>query len=229
MQEYLSSTYFIDSDHPDIITFAKRQIQGADCPKQKALRLYYAVRDQIRYNPYTAGKTPEAMQASYALSKKEGYCVTKAVLLAACARAENIPARLGFADVKNHLNTRKLRQVMGTDIFVYHGYTELFIDDHWVKATPAFNIELCQNFNVKPLEFDGVNDAVFHAYDQAGNRHMEYIKDRGTFADLPFQRILEESAKWYPRFFEDQGIAVSDFHREALTENQAKDKPLATG
>ena len=30
---------------------------------------------------------------------------------------------------------------MGTDLFVYHGYAELFLDGKWVKATPAFNVE----------------------------------------------------------------------------------------
>jgi len=220
MEEYLRPTYFIDSDHATIIEFSRQHAQDAPTPVEAAVSLYYAVRDKIRYNPYSIGKSEAAMKASHTLAQKQGYCVAKAVLLAACARARKIPARLGFADVKNHLNTRKLRESMGTDVFVYHGYTELFLEDQWVKATPAFNLELCQNFNVKPLEFDGKTDSIFHPLDQAGNKHMEYLVDHGTFADLPLQTIFEASVKCYPRFFENQGIDKNDFHAEALSENQ---------
>ncbi len=147
--------------------------------------------------------------------------MTKSILLSACARNLDIPARLGFADVKNHLNTKKLREAMGTDVFIYHGYAELFLEGKWVKATPAFNLDLCKNFNVKPLEFDGREDSIFHPLDQTGNKHMEYLKDRGTFADLPLPDIIEESKKWYPQFFENitLGKVEGDFHQEALKEN----------
>ncbi len=219
MKTYLAPTEFIDSDHPSVVKFSQEHSCGSQNQIEKAIKLYYAVRDKIRYNPYSAGKTKETMRASFILEQGQGYCVAKAVLLCACCRAMQIPARLGFADVKNHLNTQKLRQAMGTDVFVYHGYTDIYLDGKWVKATPAFNLELCNNFNVKPLEFDGVVDSIFHPLDQTGKKHMEYLKDHGTFADLPLDTILEESKKWYPKFFKDQSREVRDFHDEALNEN----------
>lgn len=220
MEKYLSPTYFIDSDHPSIIEFSLKNSHGSRTQIETAVKLYYAVRDQIRYNPYSAGKTENAMKASYILNQGQGYCVAKAVLLCACLRAVQIPARLGFADVKNHLNTQKLRQAMGTDVFVYHGYTDIFLENQWVKATPAFNLELCRNFNVKPLEFDGTCDSIFHPLDNAGNKHMEYLKDHGTFADLPLQEIFEASVKAYPNFFKISGMPMGDFHDQAFKENQ---------
>lgn len=220
MEKYLAPTYFIDSDHPLITEFSLKHSSGSRTPLEMAVKLYYAVRDMIRYNPYSAGKTTESMKASFVLDQGQGYCVAKAVLLCACLRAVQIPARLGFADVKNHLNTKKLRQAMGSDIFVYHGYTDIFLENQWVKATPAFNLELCQSFNVKPLEFDGTGDSIFHPLDNAGNKHMEYLKDHGTFADLPLQDILEASVKAYPNFFKDPDRTMGDFHDEALKENQ---------
>jgi transglutaminase-like putative cysteine protease len=138
------------------------------------------------------------MKASYTLAAKRGYCVSKAVLLAAAGRAVGIPSRLGLADVVNHLTSDKLKKHMGTDVFYYHGYTEFFLDNKWVKATPAFNRSMCEKFNVKPLEFDGVNDSIFHAYDVQGNRHMEYIRDHGSFADLPLATIVEAYKVVYP-------------------------------
>ena len=68
----------------------------------------------------------------------KGYCVQKAVLLAAVCPAQSISARLGFADVRNHLSTEKMRAHMKTDTFYWHGYTSIFLDVVWFKSTPAF-------------------------------------------------------------------------------------------
>lgn len=202
MEQYLCATDYIDKDHPVITGFVEEHIKPGQSDLEKAVSIYYGVRDAIRYNPYSFGKTPEDMKASFILARKEGYCVAKAVVLCACIRACGIPARLGFADVKNHLSTPKLKEAMGTDVFVFHGYTDIFLENKWVKATPAFNLELCEKFNVKPLEFDGKNDSVFHQFDQSGHKHMEYIKDRGVYDDLPLEEIIIESAKWYPSMLE---------------------------
>ncbi|MDM8536410.1 transglutaminase family protein [Desulfobacterales bacterium HSG17] len=220
MEKYLSPTYYIDSDHPDVIEFAHRNIKKDQNEIEKAISLYYAVRDGFRYDPYSMEPVKKSMKASSTLKKGRGYCVAKAVLLAACARCQKIPARLGFADVKNHLNTAKLQALMGTDTFYYHGFTELFLNNQWVKATPAFNLELCNNFNVEPLEFDGTEDSIFHPLDKSGNKHMEYIKDHGSFADLPWDMIIAEAKKAYPKYFEDIKRRTSDFAQEARDENQ---------
>jgi len=220
MEEYLQATYFINSDHPKVIAFASKNSESGDSNIKKAISLYYAVRDGIRYNPYSMEPGKESMKASSVLNKGNGYCVAKAVLLAACARRQKIPARLGLADVKNHLTTKRLMRLIGTDVYIYHGYTELFLNKKWVKATPAFNLELCNNFNVRPLEFDGTKDSIFHPFDKSGNKHMEYVKDHGTFADLPWDRIISESKKSYPTYFEDLERRSKDFSAEALKENQ---------
>jgi transglutaminase-like putative cysteine protease len=220
MEEYLHSTYYIDSDHPAIMAFAEQHGQSGKTEMEKAVAIYYAVRDKLRYNPYSIEPKKESMKASTILLRGYGYCVAKAVVLTACLRSQKIPARLGFADVQNHLNTERLRSLMGTDVFVYHGYTEIFLNGKWVKATPAFNLELCTNFNVKPLEFDGTKDSIFHPFDTSGHRHMEYVKDHGTFADLPWDIILAESMKQYPLYFENLEVRSKDFSAEALKENQ---------
>ena len=220
MEEYLNPTYYIDSDHPAVVEFANQNTKSVDKEIEKAVQLYYAVRDGIRYNPYSMEPGKESMKASSVLDRGQGYCVAKAVLLAACARSQKIPARLGFADVNNHLNTKRLKELMGTDVFVYHGYTELFLNNKWVKATPAFNLELCNNFNVKPLEFDGTKDSIFHPFDKSGNKHMEYVKDHGLFADLPWETILADMKKSYPLYFEDLERRLENFSEEALKENQ---------
>ena len=203
MDQDLAATSFVDSDHPNIQAFASEATQGAEGDADKASRLFTAVRDAIRYDPYAIDFEPQTYVASAVLESSGAYCIPKAVLLCAAARAVGIRAMLGFADVRNHLNTRKLADLLGTDIFVYHGYTALFINGQWRKATPSFNIELCERFGVPPLEFDGENDALLHAYDGEGRRHMEYINDHGLFADVPFDTLREAFMSHYPMLFED--------------------------
>ena len=154
MNQYLSTARYIDSANPGVLAFSEKNAKGSS-ERERAISLYYAVRDQIRYNPFLDFSNPEVFRASAVLRAGEGFCIGKASLLAACARAAGIEARVGFADVKNHLTTPRLAETMGSDLFVYHGYTDLRIDGKWVKATPAFNLALCARFRVKPLEFDG--------------------------------------------------------------------------
>ena len=146
-----------------------------------------------------------------------GWCVPKAALLAACCRIHAIPARPGYADVKNHLATDRLLELLGTDLFAWHSYCEILIDETWVKSTPSFNLSLCEKFGLKPLDFDGKSDSLFHEFDILGNRHMEYIHDRGTFPDVPFEMILKTFREIYRKeYIEGAG---GNFFKEADQQN----------
>ena len=200
MNQYLSTARYIDSANPGVLAFSEKNAKGSS-ERERAISLYYAVRDQIRYNPFLDFSNPEVFRASAVLRAGEGFCIGKASLLAACARAADIEARVGFADVKNHLTTPRLAETMGSDLFVYHGYTDLRVDGKWVKATPAFNLELCTRFRVKPLEFDGRADSIFHPFDEDDRRHMEYLRDRGVYADVPVDEIQSAFREAYPKLY----------------------------
>ena len=197
-RECLAPGTFIDSDHPAIAALAGSLVDPGADPVSNAVTLYYRVRDGLRYNPYNVATTPEGYRASVTLAAGEGWCVTKALVLAALCRAAGIPARVGYADVRNHLSTERLRRAMQTDVFYFHGYTSLHLDGRWVKATPAFNIELCEKFGLHPLEFNGREDSLYHEFDIAGNRHMEYLRDRGEYLDLPFDAMMAVMREHYP-------------------------------
>jgi len=201
VNQYLTTARYVDSADPAVLAFAEKNAKGAS-ERERAVSLYYAVRDQIRYNPFLDFSDPEVFRASAVLKAGEGFCVGKASLLAACARAAGIEARVGFADVKNHLTTPRLAETMGSDLFIYHGYSDLRIDGKWVKATPAFNLALCTRFRVKPLEFDGRADSIFHPFDEDERRHMEYLRDRGVYADVPVDEIQRAFRAAYPKFYE---------------------------
>jgi transglutaminase-like putative cysteine protease len=218
MREYLEPGRFIDSDHPALVEFAEK-IRGASRdPREQAISLYYAVRDEIRYNPYAFSREPNTLKASHAVLAGESYCVPKAALLAACARHCGIPARIGLADVRNHLATPRLLALLRSDVFAMHGYTELYLADRWVKATPAFNLALCRVFNVAPLAFDGLNDSVFHPFNQQGQPYMEYLRDHGQFADVPHTLMFEHLAACYPHLFTEQSLTLTgDLAAEAAS------------
>ena len=199
---YLSPTATIDSDHPAVVAYARSTLAGVSGGDlEKAVRLYYAVRDGIWYDPYQPFYKPEHYRASRVLRVGRAFCIGKAALLCALGRASGIPARVGFADVRNHLTTRQLRDFMGTDLFVFHGYTEFLLGGMWVKATPAFNAELCRRHRVKALEFDGRADSLFHPYNEESRLFMEYVREHGAFHDVPTERIV---AAWEAAYGADR-------------------------
>ncbi len=216
---FLSPTEIIDSEHPDVAAFAKKHQGNSTDSIAKSVSLYYAIRDGIRYDGYEIELTPQGLSASQTLRRGRGWCVSKAVLLAACCRAVGVPARLGYADVKNHLSTARMRELMGTNEFYWHGYTDIHLDGRWYKATPAFNIELCRKFRIKPLEFDGTADSIYHAFDEDGRQHMEYLHYRGAFADVPLEQIRRDFATYYPQL---SRLVEGDFELEVERETAPK-------
>lgn len=224
-RKYILPTKIIDSDHDAILAYAGDCTAGTDNPVEKAIRLYYAVRDRIWYDPYYPFYRSEDYRASKVLKSGRGYCVSKAALLCALGRACRIPSRVGFADVKNHLATRQLVERMGSDLFVYHGFTEFFLEDKWVKATPAFNIELCQRHQVAPLEFNGREDSVFHAFNSQQKPFMEYVGEHGSYADIPVAAILaawrqaygkQRVETWIRELERAKGTSKRDFFEEEI-------------
>lgn len=196
---YLGATGFFDIDSPVVKRFVAQAIGDATTDREKAVRLFYAVRDRIRYDPYRVSFDDHAYLASNVIEAGSGWCVPKAGLLAACARAAGIPAGIGLADVVNHMNTSKLRERMGgVNVFYDHGYAVMHIDGRWVKAAPAFNIELCERFGVRPTDFDGVGDALYQELDVHDRRHMEYLRDHGTWSDMPLDQIRRDFEVHYP-------------------------------
>jgi transglutaminase-like putative cysteine protease len=215
MDQYLSPGRFIDSDSPEVVAFAQVAIAGANGNLDKVQRLYAAVRDGIIYDPYVNFADPVNFRASGVLAARRGFCVGKAALLAACCRAVGIPARTGYADVRNHMTSPKLYERIKTDVFIWHSYAELFVADKWVKATPAFDAALCARVGIAPLEFDGQTDSLFQPFDRTGRRHMEYLKDRGAYADVPFETMVADFQATYPMLISANGIS-GDFRAEAV-------------
>jgi transglutaminase-like putative cysteine protease len=225
-EQYLVPTTIIDSDNDAIKDYAATAVKdAADDPVEKSVNLYYAVRDGIWYDPYLPFYRPEHYRASNVLKRGRAFCIGKATLLCALGRACGIPSRVGFADVRNHLATRQLLEFLGSDIFTYHGFTEFYLNGEWLKATPAFNIQLCKKHQVIPLEFNGREDSIFHPFNLEEKQFMEYVADHGSYADIPVEEIVEGWRKvygedrvgqWIEGYESSQGSSGRDFESEEV-------------
>jgi len=200
--DHPAPTLFPDPGPPRVPGFVAAALGDAGVsapPRERAIRLFVAVRDQVRYDPYQVDLDGEGFRASEVLRLGRGFCVPKAVLLAACARSAGIPAAVGTSDVINHFTSPKLRERMGGhDVFMHHGWAALHLDGQWVKAVPAFNRELCERMGVPPTDFDGIHDAVLQTFDADGRQVMSYLKDHGVWSDLPLARIRADYEAYYP-------------------------------
>jgi len=184
IERYLKATPAIDCETISIKEKAKSLTEGQEEVAEKAKCLFYFVRDEIKYDPYSP---LFPLHASAILERRSGFCTQKAILLAALARAIGIPSRLGFADIRNHILTHKLADLLGTDLIVHHGYTELYIEAKWVKATPTFDLKMC----------------LFHSHNLDGKLHIEYVRQHGHYADVPLDDMIDAVIRAYgPKFFE---------------------------
>lgn len=197
------ATEFLDFEHPHVAAFmARLPDPPAATARERAVQLYYAVRDGIRYEVYDADLSRDGLRASRIAASGTGMCLHKSVLYAACLRAAGVPSRLVLTDVRNHLASPQLKAYIGGDVFHQHCLTSVWLDDRWVRATPVFNRTLCRLYGMTPLEFDGRADSVSHPYDQTGRRHMEFLREHGEFADLPYDFVIGELRTAHPALFE---------------------------
>ncbi|WP_210589312.1 transglutaminase family protein [Streptomyces sp. GESEQ-35] len=214
----LAATEFIDHHSPEVHAFVHRTLPPtATTPTERAVALYYAVRDGIRYEVYGADLTREGLRASQVVRTGAGMCLHKSVLYTAALRSLGIPARLVLTDVRNHLASERLKELLGGDVFHQHGLTALRLDGRWVRATPVFNKTLCRLYRMAPLEFDGTADSVHHPFDVQGRRQMEFLREHGEFDDLPYERVIGDLRTAHPRLFDAAGerFAEGSLVREA--------------
>jgi len=194
-EQFLRPTSYLDCHAESVKEKSRKIIQGSEGQRDKAVRIFYAVRDGIKYTIYGQRSRPEHFRASTILSAGEGYCVQKAILLVALSRAAAIPARLRFAAIRSHIMSKEMLEKRGSNLFPYHGYTDLYIEGSWVKAAPTFDIVSCMNAGLRPVEFDGRHDALLPSTTLDGRSHIEYVEDRGFFEEVPFDAIMEASLR----------------------------------
>ena len=202
MSIYLEPTEFFDFDKKEVYEKAHEITKGITTEKEKAIKLFYWVRDDIKYNMMTYNPKIKAnFKASVTLRRGDGFCVSKSILLSSFARAVGIPARIHLVDLINHKISQKVIDFMGTNVMYYHGYSEFYLNNKWIKLTPSFDTNTAIKGGFLPMvEFNGEHDAIFPKFDNEGNPFGEYLTDRGIHADLPLDDIDKVFSEKYPSY-----------------------------
>jgi transglutaminase-like putative cysteine protease len=202
--DLLGATEFLDYESPVVREFVNKTLPGNSgslTDTEKAHALYYAVRDGIHYEIYGADVSRGGMRASAIIQHGMGFCVHKSLVYAAVLRSVGIPSRMFYGDVCNHLTSPQMKKLIGGNVFTFHSLTTVFLNDNWVKATPVFNKMLCKLYKIKPLEFDGLTDSMYHPYDDEGRRHMEFLRTHGEFDDFPYDLVINGIRAAHPLLF----------------------------
>jgi hypothetical protein len=198
----IRSTDFLDHESAAVRQFVERALADDELsPEQSAVRLYYAVRDGIFYEIYNADLSPSGLKASTIIGAGSGMCLHKSIVFAAAVRAIGIPSRLVLTDVRNHITSERLRRFIGGDVFHFHCLTAIHLDHRWIRTTPVFNEKLCQLYGMAPLEFDGKTDSLHHPCDEQGKKYMEFVREHGSFDDLPYEQVIQGLREVHPNLF----------------------------
>ncbi|MEV4419913.1 transglutaminase-like domain-containing protein [Patulibacter sp. NPDC049589] len=199
----LAPTEFLDWQHPAVQSFAQDAAGDARDPTERAVRLYYAVRDGLQYEVFGQSLTREGLRASTILARGEGFCAHKSILYAAAARALGIPSRVAVGEVRNHLSSPRLQALVGGDLFV-HWFASIHLEGRWLDVTPVFNGLLCRLYGLPPLEFDGTGHAKVHPYRDGAE--MEFVTEHGAFDDVEYDHLIGLMRARHPGMFAADGI-----------------------
>ncbi len=191
VEQYLQATDYIDYEHPHIQQILEDLDLDGLSDVDKAVKLFYYVRDTISYSAKVSLLDPKIFRASFTLQQPTSFCIPKALALCALSRAVGIPARIHLVDFYNHRLSDKLEEIWGTKVMAGHCYTELHLNGKWIKATPSLDSGTCDRHEFVQVEFDGTSDAIIKEQDRQGRKHAEYIKDHGAYADLPLTKVME--------------------------------------
>ena len=181
MIQVSSDDRYLDWRHDNVSDFTRRR--SATIVQSHVPTRVLASRQHLGTTHCSVDDDPDHYRASYVATARRAYCVPKAVLLLAAARASIYSSRLSFAD-GTVLQTDTLRARMGST-----GDVRLLQLQRTVSSATAgsrrhrrSSAGLCARFGIAPIDFDGEHDALLHAFDSKGHQHMEYLRnDRGWY------------------------------------------------
>jgi len=137
--QFLASTELCNSDDHTIRETASSLSQGCETQREKALRIYHFVRDEILFQLSQFHDT-----ASDTLNSKRGHCYQKANLQAALLRSLGIPA--GF--IHRQIAPQAMRPFLSDEAMqivgdpVPHIHACVSLDGEWVSADATFDKQL---------------------------------------------------------------------------------------
>lgn len=166
MPEYLAVTEMCDHDNPWLMKIAGEIVNRADTPAEKAIHVFYYVRDRVRFSIAYSRST-----ASQTLKRGYGDCVSKTNVHIALLRAQGIPARLRKAKVESvtlhHLIADFVYKRMPPT--ASHFWPECFLNEKWISCEAFLDKPLYEGMlkkgliskeQVRTIDWDGDSDLI---------------------------------------------------------------------
>jgi transglutaminase-like putative cysteine protease len=166
LQDYLVATKMCDCDNPWLRKKAEEIIEGASTPEDKALKIFYYVRDNIRFSmAFSRSKASQILRQGY------GECLTKTNAHVALLRAAGIPTRVRWVMVQSKV----LRGLVAAFLLraiaseASHFWVECLLGGRWISCEafldePLYKGMLKQGLitseQIPTIDWDGEKDLV---------------------------------------------------------------------
>jgi len=192
LSRFLKSTTVINSDSDIIKATAESLFNNANSDEEIVKRLFYFIRDEIRYI-FRLTDNPEDLKASFILQRKQGFCTQKAILFCAIARSINIPAGIAFFEIIDYFMNKS---AVNGRLIQYHGIASLYLHGRWILFDATLDKRLCEMNNRPVTEFSATKDCLMPPLAENRNKHIEYVKFRGMCSNIvpqPFIRLMQHT------------------------------------
>ncbi|MBN1498793.1 MAG: transglutaminase domain-containing protein [Spirochaetes bacterium] len=131
-------TKLADYENKTVKDAAKNIFKTGDSDRKKIEKIFYFVRDEIKFGLPGKG---DLMKASETIESGTGQCNTKSTLFLALCKTAGIPARIHFSlirkDIQKGVFTGFAYQMMPDKIS--HSWIEVQIDGNWIKIDSFIN------------------------------------------------------------------------------------------
>ncbi|HOP62141.1 MAG TPA: transglutaminase-like domain-containing protein [Spirochaetota bacterium] len=181
-------------------------IAGAKNDEEKMSRIYYFVRDEIKFG----WVYPQDISPREVLNRRRGLCMQKSNLLVAMAREAGLKARFHFMYVHKTALEDFLPEFAynkWVDPFP-HTFPEVYLNKKWVSMEATFDKELHDICIKKKLNFGKYQNIVnsisieFSPHGVKGHQQFVHAEGKESFFgnDLSeFKKFMHEGVPWWKR------------------------------
>ncbi len=200
LDDYLVSSPLCDSYNPVLIQKAQDLTKNLLNDKEKAIKIFYFLRDQILYkiNPFFKSAS-DILQMGY------GDCVSKSHLQIAMLRSIKIPSRFHMIhlkfDVLKPFFPGWINKIPSSKV-VHHSFCKCFLNGKWIACDCTFDKMLLDGARSKGLIKE---QNAYSQIDWDGEHDLEAlsqwkIDDKGTFTTIDEIRENKKKKGNPPKF-----------------------------
>lgn len=167
MMQFLTPTPLCDSDNAKVREKAEDLVGDGEDPTAAALKIFYFIRDGIRFAMYY----PDA-RASATLGHGSGFCMTKTNLQMALLRVAGIPCRCHLVQVPKEMNQSFLPAFFLKRVpdLIVHPWCECYLEGKWVACDSVLDEAAYRGLikgghlseaEMPSIDWDGKTDVIF--------------------------------------------------------------------